>query len=295
MYNSNIIRTISKSSKIFLQALETQFGNNFLYNFNSFRHSTDWAKHGYERSIKEKKDIMCIETPIIGRKLFNENSAETFFRIGINNVSSYFEQNFFIPKKINFQRIEKILEATDTQILPWRKTGDYILYAMQVPGDSSLLGLDIFSAAQYDLMFLRKISNRPIVISMHPDIKKGWGKKELKRHNHFYNGFLDTIEITNSTISSLDTHTLLDDAWCTVCHTSGVSFDSIAKGVPVIALHERSFMRPLSSTSYYDVENLVMPERMQWLAKVAYTQWNLSEITDGTFKEHVSSFYNNFT
>lgn len=287
-----ILRSIGKQSDDILNSLQRQFGDKFYYSWNSFRNNFDWAFDSYKKSIDTNKSIMCAETPLIGRSLFDNNNPDTYYRIGINIVSSYLEQNFFLPKVYTTDRIEKILAQTNTNLLPWRTHGEHIIYAMQVPGDSSLLGLDVYAAAQYDLLFLRQLTNRPIIVSQHPDLKKKWGQKEFKKNKGSFDGFQKVIDITKAEITSEKTESLFDDAWCTVCHTSGIGFDSIANGIPVITLNERSFVRNISSASYYDIENPSTPDRIPHLSKIAYCQWSLQEVESGYFKKHYESLYN---
>lgn len=285
-----ILRKIGGVSDVMLDALHSQFQDKFLYNFNSIRHSTDWSEKTYRESILQNKHVLCVETPLIGRKLFNENSHNSYFRIGLNIVSTFFERNFFIPPDPGSSRLQEILTNTNTTLQPWRKNGEHIVYAMQVPYDSSLLGLDVFAAAQYDLIMLRKLTNRPIFVSLHPDIASGWGKGEFEKNKMHYDAFLRTVDFTRSNIATVPTSNLFNDAWCTVCHTSGTAFDSIAAGIPVITLHERSFLREISSSSHYDIESPKMIDIIPWLSKIAYCQWTIEEVNSGLFKSHVEKF-----
>lgn len=283
-----ILRSIGMQSDAILQAMQNQFGDEYFYSWNSFRIDA-WAEQAYKKSIETNKPIMCAETPLIGRKLFNENSPDTYYRIGINIVSSWLEKNFFVPRKVTPDRLEAMLEQTHTKLLPWRKSGDHIIYAMQVPADSSLLGLDIFAAAQYDLTFLRQITDRPIYITMHPDLQKTWAQHYFEKNKQHFDGFARILENTKSHIVKNSTESLFNNAWCTVCHTSGVGFDSIAAGIPVVALSNRSFVTDLAGNSYYDVLEPPTPERIPVLSKLAYCQWTLQEVERGIFKEHVNN------
>ena len=283
-----ILRSIGKNTDVVLKALSDQFGDKYLYCWNNFKHDTDWALHAYHTSLVQNKDIMCAETPLIGRQLFNEGSDQSYYRVGINVVSTFLHNNYFIPNTASPDRFYQILENSQTKLKPWRSSGDHIIYAMQVPGDTSLSGLDVFAAAQYDLIMLRKLSNRPIIVALHPDIKQGWGLQQFEENKKSFNDFKKVVDITNCKISTVNTNDLFNDAWCTVCHTSGISFDSIVNGVPTITLNERSFMRPITSTSYYDIDNPLITDRIPWLSRIAYCQWNLSEINTGVFKAHIT-------
>lgn len=278
-----ILRSIGKKSAPILSALQARFGTEYFYCWNSFRHSTPWAIAAYSSLFSENKDILCAETPLIGRAMFDAGDSRTYYRIGKNLVSSFSEDSFNIPQNPTYSRIEDILSVTQTEIKPWRTNGEHIVYAMQVPEDSSLMGLDVFAAAQYDLMLLRSLTSRPIFVIQHPDVKHGWGKTQLTQNKRHYDSFLQVVDITKSTLHDGPASTFFNDAWCLVCHSSGTAFDAIAAGIPAITLSERSFVRPLSSTSWHNINSPLMPERMHWLAKIAYTQWTCAEVSNGDF------------
>ena len=281
------MRTIGGISLPILKALHAQFQEDYYYTWNSFKHNNAWAYKVYEKSFKTNKRVMCAETPLIGRDQFNRNDPNTYYRIGIDIVSEYLGYNFPAPYTPDTSRLHNILDKTNIELMPWRNNGSYIVYAMQVPGDSALAGLDIFAAAQYHLILLRRNTKRKIYITMHPDIKKQWGKLEMDNNKAHYTDFMRVVSMVNAEITDIPTNTLLDDAWATVCYTSGVSFDSIAKGVPSFAIGENSFVRPLCGTSLYEIEYPLKKERLSWLSKIAYCQWTVNEVNSGTYKEHI--------
>jgi hypothetical protein len=288
-----ILRSVGLESDRALNALQSQFGDKYLYSFNSFMPDEKWAIEIYKKSRELKKDIMSIETPLIGRTDFKniDESIETYHRIGLNYVSSFFYHNYFIPSIANSSRLKDMFEKTNTELKPWRTKGNHVIYAMQIPEDTSLLGLDVFAAAQYDLTMLRRLTDRPIMISLHPGMKRR--HKIVERNKRYVESFYEIVRLSDCVISEVSTHDLFQDAWCTICYTSGTAYESIVNGIPAITLSERSFMRPITSTSWYDVENPITPDRIPWLSRIAYCQWNLSEILDGTFKKHVERYLKN--
>lgn len=289
-----ILRSIGGASEKVLYALQEQFGDQYLYSFNSFMPNEEWALDVYQKSLEHQKDIMALETPLIGRTDFKNldwKPRDHYFRIGINYVSAFFYHNYFIPDSASEVRVSKIFKKTRTELKPWRTSGEHVIYAMQIPEDTSLLGLDVFAAAQYDLTMLRRLTERPIYVTLHPGIRRR--PKVIKNNQRFVESFHKIIELSGCEISEKSTHDLFENAWCTVCYTSGTAYESVVSGIPSITLSERSFMRPITSTSWYDVENPITPDRMPWLSRIAYCQWTLGEVIDGTFKKHVDKFIKN--
>lgn len=177
-----------------------------------------------------------------------------------------------------------ILKSTNTTLKNWRTDGEHILYAMQVPTDSSLTGLDIFAAAAYDLIQIRQTTNRPIIISMHPDLQKDWGERNFLQNNQYFKKFQSVVSLVGANLQIGNSKESLENCWCTVCYTSGFGFDSIAEGVPVITLSERSFVAPISEKNLYNIESPFIPtddQKYAWLSRVAYCQWTIEEIKNG--------------
>jgi hypothetical protein len=287
-----ILRTIGGNSEVVLQELKQQFGAEHLYTWSGYNHYQDWAILAYSRAIASGKKIICAETPLIGRDLFDQNDIKTYFRIGINSVSTQQFKNFNIPAKTSVDRLCSILDATKTTIKSWRKNGEHILYAMQVPADSSLSGLDIFAAAQYDLVQIRQITNRPIIITLHPDLQKEWGMDNFKKNNQNFEKFKVVASVVGAKLQIGGSKDALENCWCTVCYTSGFGFDSMAEGVPVITLSQRNFIAPISGNNLYEIDDPHIPsegEMMDWLSRIAYCQWTIDEIRSGLTKNHLES------
>lgn len=287
-----ILRTIGGNSEVVLQELENQFGTEHLYTWSGYNHYQDWAILAYSKAISEGKKIICAETPLIGRVLFDKDDIKTYFRIGINSVSTQQFSNFNIPTKTSTDRLYSILDATKTTLKSWRKNGEHILYAMQVPADSSLSGLDVFAAAQYDLVQIRQTTNRPIIITLHPDLQKAWGMDNFKKNNQHFERFKAVASVVGAKVQIGGSKAALENCWCTICYTSGFGFDSLAEGVPVITLSQRNFIAPICGSNLYDIENPYIPcevDKMAWLSRIAYCQWTIEEIKNGLTKDHFLS------
>ena len=96
-----IVRDISGTRGQMLRHLEEQFGDQYLYAFNSFKAGEQWAFRVMKAALEHDKQIMSREMPLIGRADFNKELAKhdipEYYRIGLNYVSSYVGHNYFIP------------------------------------------------------------------------------------------------------------------------------------------------------------------------------------------------------
>ena len=287
-----ILRSIGGNADKVLEELESQLGDNHIYVWGGYNHYQDWAIDVFSKAILEKKIVCCAETPLIGRSLFDANDINSYYRIALDTVSTQQNRNFNLPIAAEPDRLYSILDNTSTSLEPWRKDGEHILYAMQVPADSSLRGLDIFAAAQYDLFQIRQITSRPIRVSLHPDLRKDWGMSNFKENNRHFDRFMKVAEMVGAQVQIGETRKALEGCWCVVCYTSGFGFESLAAGIPVITLNAGNFVAPLCSQTLYDINNPYTAkenEKIYWLSRVAYCQWNMNEIKSGKVRQHFSS------
>lgn len=70
----------------------------------------------------------------------------------------------------------------------------------------------------------------------------------------------------------------LSDAGLVVTINSNSSVDAVLRGVPVVALDDRSMAWPVASHS---VNEIVMPDRSEWAYGMAWKQWLLPEMASG--------------
>lgn len=76
---------------------------------------------------------------------------------------------------------------------------------------------------------------------------------------------------------------LLRSTHCVVTHHSNVATDAIIAGVPVITRHSAALPMGLPDTELDRIETPVYPDgREQWAANLAYCQWTLKEMANGT-------------
>ena len=246
--------------------------------------------------LKKRNLLVAMENPIIGRQYFDrmETRDKGYFRIALYDSALFHRGIFNLPHQANSTRFHSILKATNSRIRPYRKRGNHILYALQVPRDRSLVGLDIFTAAQYDLVALRTHTSRKIIVTVSPVmVQKLWAIKRLRNEslqNYFYlKKLCETLDIEiydNFKTQEEDSSQFFKDCWCVVCHSSGVAVEAIMAGVPAITLHPASFVYPICSHDLSEVENPKMADRIAWFSRLAYCQWTLAEIEGGEVWRH---------
>lgn len=107
---------------------------------------------------------------------------------------------------------------------------------------------------------------------------------------------IDSVKWLNAVLAEISKHTdrkvyvkqkgrgeiddFMNDAWMLVTHSSNTAVDALLRGIPVCTLGE-SAAKPLS-TDLCDIESPVYGDREAWCWGLAYNQFTLSEMKDGT-------------
>jgi hypothetical protein len=147
---------------------------------------------------------------------------------------------------------------------PWRDpgAGGYALIAGQVPGDASLRGRDLWPWYHDRADEARSAGYEP-VFRPHP-VAVARGHRHCPNDMRQHHGTLEDA---------------LAGAAVVITYNSNTGVDALLAGVPVVADNEGSMAWPLAST---DVRNLVRPDRTEWAHALAWKQWQMSELADGT-------------
>lgn len=240
----------------------------------------DRDHHIIRNSIAELAPVfIVIETPLLNRKVFEENS---YYRIGVNGFLN--NQGLFNYGTHQSDRAARL----NIQKPSWRINGDEILLFLQLPGDASLRGTNIYHWAYYTITELRKRTLRPIKIRTHP-------KHNIKDTDEIYKLIADLTlnKIEGIKISFGKEIPLAQDlaaAYCTVAFTSGSSIDSILNGIPTIACDPGNFAYEISSNFVEEVENLKRAndaDLQAWINRLSYSQWTVEEMRSGEAWRHL--------
>jgi hypothetical protein len=143
------------------------------------------------------------------------------------------------------------LQALEVAVAPWRKGGREIIvcppteYFMRAHGCQDWL--------ETTLQTLRRLTERPIVVREKP--KTGGEVVPLPK--------------------------ALETAHALVTHSSNVAIEAACLGTPVF-VSSASAAAPIGRTDLADIEAPVYPEREAWLAHLAYNQFSIDEIRDGS-------------
>jgi len=190
--------------------------------------------------------------------------------------------------KYFFQDLDYTKWATYSQwhganLKPWRANGNHILIFCQRPKGFNMF-IDQETWLDTTIDKIRQYSSRPVMIRMHP----GDGTREKQMHK-IRKKYRKTVTIS--------THENIRDAlancWCTVGINSTPNVVSAIEGIPgYIEDPQHSWAADVAFTDLSLLENPPMPDRNQWVNKIANIHWSNDEVKSGqlwsAIKQYIS-------
>ena len=226
----------------------------------------------FRRKIIQEQKKIGKHTLAIDSNLFlykDPENINNYLRFSLNDVfpttGNYFTNN------IDPSRWEKIQKDIGIELQPWRQSGNHILICLQRNGGWSMGGLDVMKWLHMILKRLPKYSNRPIVVRAHPGDKRA---KQYLKVNH-----------PNVTISK--SPSILDDlknCWSVITYNSSPGVAAAIEGVPVFVTDptpQISQAYDVANFNISEIENPRMPERQQWIEKIAMSHFNFTDLRTG--------------
>lgn len=233
--------------------------------------------------VKNAPVYVVVETPLLGRQVHQTNTQH---RIGVNGFLNH-SGTFYISKHSD-DRVKKL----NLQWNGWKNNpaGDIILM-LQLPGDASLRGADIYQFGLWAYKNIRRYSNKNIIIRTHPH----HNPKGLDEVHKFISDIALMDDPNVKVVVGSKERTLADDlknAYCTVSYSSGSAIDSVLAGIPTVALDPANFTYGISSNyiEHIDGDNLRKADEAdmkQWLNNLSYSQWSVEEMLTGRAWNHI--------
>lgn len=228
-------------------------------NIGNYDISVCW---GWRRGTKEKaknKRVLVMEHGY----MINRHKWISLGWDGLNNNAN------FLNEDVSFDRWNDIFRE---HMKPWKFDGEYILFCGQVPGDMSLNGKILVDWYIPTAQKASKEYRLPVVWRPHPLDKFG-----------------SRIKIPKA---KLDVKTPLTEslkkAAAIMAFNSNSLIDGVMSGVPPIAFDKGTMTWDLCAKNYEPLKRL---DREDWGRKMAYTQWSLDEIENGTAIKHIFKEY----
>jgi hypothetical protein len=210
----------------------------------------------------------------------DSNNPHKYLRYSFNGVfpatGIYCNEN---PGNENWENIKR---HYNMDLKPWRTSGNHILIALQRPLGWSMRGFDLMKWLEETIIKIRRYSDRPIVIRWHPGDWKSYPTYEpmLKKHG--------------AIVSPKERHITEDlkNCWALVCHNSTPSAVAPIEGIPAFITDNPSYSQggDVANTSFSCLENPIMPNREQWIRKLAQCHWSFEDVRSGRCWAHMRNW-----
>lgn len=226
----------------------------------------------FRRKIIEKQKEIGRHTLAIDSNLFLYRDTANplhYLRFSLDDVfptkGNYFGNN------IDPKRWEQIKNDYNMDLKPWRTKGNHILICLQRNGGWSMKGKDVVSWCNSTIKTLRKVTDRPIIVRAHPG-----DRRSIE--------YMPSISKKNVYISSAPIMHDFKNAWATVTYNSSPGVASAIEGVPVfvtdpIAKDSQAF--DVANTDITQIENPMMPERLEWIQRLSMCHFNFRDLAKG--------------
>jgi len=183
------------------------------------------------------------------------------------------------PGEENWNNIKR---DYNMDLKPWRASGNHILITLQRPMGWSMRGVDLMKWLKRTLGKIRENSDRPIIMRWHPGDWKAFPR---------YQSTLDKFGVT---LSPQDRHITQDlvNCWAVVCHNSTPSAVAPIEGIPAFITDDPDYSQggDIANTDFTQLENPNLPDREQWIRKLAQCHWSFEDVKSGRCWAHMRNY-----
>lgn len=153
---------------------------------------------------------------------------------------------------------------------PWRLGGEHILIALQRNDSNLWQGMAPTSQwVQQTVAALQSVTDKKIVVRSHP-------RQPIR---------LPGIQVQQpvsipGTYDDFDFVQSLENVYAVVNHNSSSAVQAILNGIPAV-VSTTSIAAPVAATDLSCINNLIRPDRQQWINDLAWSEWTVEEIAQG--------------
>jgi len=193
----------------------------------------------------------------------------------------------YCDKNIDTTRWKNLSQNIGITLKDYRTSGNHILLCLQRNGGWSMGGFDVIDWTAQTIKELRKYTDREIVIRAHPGDK---GSKHYLNANNLIKkiGFLKGVRLSKEGTDLLGD---LKHCWAVVNYNSSPTVGAAIEGFPVFVTDpERSQCHEIANTDLSKIEDPLLPDRQQWVERLAMFHWNFNEIANGECWAHMRNY-----
>tara|TARA_Y100000034_G_scaffold49739_1_gene61451 strand:- start:27 stop:986 length:960 start_codon:yes stop_codon:yes gene_type:complete len=245
----------------------------------------------FMKQTKENGNIWMFDSDVlITYSLCKTSPSNNWVRVPFGNVypdkAKYFNQDS-PPDRWN-----KIAKVKNVTMKDWRKGGGHILICLnRGSGGYSAHGVNAANWAIEVYEELRKHTDRPIRIRMHPGQGYPSYKKDLERLTKHCSDHKNNCTLTGGRHDPLHLMQDIKGAHSCVIFTTTSGAAASLEGVPLFVEHPSSYMYSLRAGDLKDIENPNYDiNRQQFFNDYGYSHWSIQELREGEYHKRIRDF-----
>jgi hypothetical protein len=211
----------------------------------------------------------------------NTDNPMHYLRYSFNGVFPH--TGIYFDTAVDPTRWQKISQDLNITVKKYRPIGNHILLCLQRDSGWSMGGYSVVDWVQTTIKKLRQHSNRPIVIRAHPGDRQSkiYLKELVSQQARLNFKFSHNADIKDD----------FQNCWAVVNHNSSPAVAASIEGIPVFVTDpERSQCREIANTDLRRIERPNLPDRTDWLNRLAMSHWKFDELKSGEAWAHMRQF-----
>jgi hypothetical protein len=201
-------------------------------------------------------------------------------RYSLNSV--YPNDGIYFYGGIDTTKWQTFSQWHNVTLKPWRTQGNHILIFCQRPKGWNMFGNDQDQWLDKTISKIRKYTQRPIIVRMHPG--DGTRFKQIEKIQKRYGNAISISEKENIRDE-------LANCWCAIGYNSTPNVVSAIEGIPVyLEDPKHSWAADIAFTDLSQVENPPTPDRSNWVNKIANIHWSNEEVKSGNLWAAIKNY-----
>jgi hypothetical protein len=235
----------------------------------------------FRKKIIDQLRLQKIPQVFVDSNILHYNRKEhEWHRYSLNSV--YPSDGVYFFKDLDNNKWQTYSQWHNVQVKPWRAVGEHILILCQRPKGWNMFGGDQEIWLEKIINKIRRYSTRPIVVRMHPG--DGSRFKQMDKIRKRWNNQIIVSEKDNIKED-------LVNCWCAVGINSTPNVVSAIEGVPVYLQDPKhSWASDIAFTDISLIESPPMPNRTDWLHKIANIHWSNDEVKSGELWSAIKTY-----
>ena len=241
----------------------------------NIRGDSYFLKNIYDCQTRNGNKIVVIEKGFLQR--------EDYYLVGWDRPGGL---GYYKNENMSADRFKKL----KIEVKPWKQKQNEklnMLVCGQIPWDQNIQDISLRSWCGFVSHELSTKLDKSYKIRYKPHPK-------MMRHKGFGHRYDKAIDMTSFGMATVEEENLLKvieekKIDIVICYSSNSAVESVIGGIPTITFNQSSMAWDVTSheINHGTITNPFMPDRTQWLNNLAYTQWNLEEISQGLPFKHL--------